>query len=281
MLKVAYPAIKAANSQAQVLFGGLLMDCDADNIALCTSSADPVVNLSIARFFEGALADGAGSDFDGVSFHGYDFCTIDGDPSVCELGQYHNVNWGTSWDTTGPVSLAKAAYLNSVLARYGITGKYLLNTELALLCGRTGLEAACTNPDHESTVSAYIVEGMAAGMAKGLTSMIWFSAAGWRGSGLLDSSLNPLPPYSAYQVARSMLGGATYMGPVTGFNGVTGYEFINKGRYLWVLWSITATGNPQNITLSSMPLTVSDMYGNPIPASTSLDVGLMPIYVGF
>ncbi len=279
MLKVAYPAIKAANSQAQVLFGGLLMDCDADNIALCTSSADSVVNLSIARFFEGALADGAGPDFDGVSFHGYDYSLFEGNPPVSALGQYSNLNRGTSWDTTGPVSLAKAAYLREVLARYGVTGKYLMNTELALLCGRTGMEAACTNPDHESTVSAYIVQGMAEGKADGLTAMIWFSVAGWRGSGLLDSSLNPLPPYSAYQVARSMLGEATYVGPVTGFNGVTGYEFNSNGRRLWVLWSITATGNPQNITLSSMPLTVSDMYGNALPIGMTLGVGLEPIYV--
>ncbi len=279
MLKVAYPAIKAANPQAQVLFGGLLMDCDADHIELCHESGSASAKVSIASFFEGALADGAGPDFDGVSFHGYDYSLFEGNPPFSALGQYSNLNWGASWDTTGPVSLVKGAYLSEVLARYGITGKFLMPTELALLCGRTGTEAACTNPDHESTVGAYIVEAMAEGKADGMAAMIWFSAAGWRGSGLLDSKLNPLPPYFAFAVARSMLGKATFVQAATGFNGVKGYEFINNGRHLWVLWSITATGNPQSITLSSMPLAVYDMYGAALPVGITLNVGLEPIYV--
>jgi hypothetical protein len=68
---------------------------------------------------------------------------------------------------------------------------------------------------------------------------------------------------------------------VTDFNGVKCFEFINNGRHLWVIWSITATGNPQNITLATTPAAVSDMYGNAMPVSTSLGIGLMPVYVEF
>jgi hypothetical protein len=272
MLKVAYPAIKAADPQAQVLFGGLLMDCNADSIGTCLVNHTQAVNLSIARFFDGALADGAAPYFDGVSFHGYDYY----EPG---LGQYYNANWATSWDTTGPVAPVKAAYLQNALARYNVTGKYLMNTELAILCGRDGTEAPCVTHDHEQTVSAYIVQGMAASKADGLIANIWFSVGGWRGSGLLDSSLNPLPSYNAYKVARVKLGEAVFVRAVTEFSGVKGYEFTNNGRHLWVLWSMTTTDN--TLTLGTTPAAVYDIYGNAMPVSTSLDVGLMPVYVEF
>jgi len=113
MLKTAYPAIKAASPSAQVLFGGLLMDCKPE---ICS---DDVKNRS--HFLEGALVNGAGGSFDGVSFHAYDYYQG-------VLGQYSNSNWGTAWNTTGPVLLAKAAYLRQLLAQYHVSGKYLMNT---------------------------------------------------------------------------------------------------------------------------------------------------------
>src|SRR5450759_920104 len=103
MLKTAYPAIKAASPSAQVLFGGLLMDCKPE---ICS---DDVKNRS--HFLEGALVNGAGDFFDGVSFHAYDYYQG-------VLGQYSNSNWGAAWNTTGPVLLVKAAYLRQLLDQY-------------------------------------------------------------------------------------------------------------------------------------------------------------------
>ncbi len=280
MLKIAYPAIKAANLQAQVLFGGLLMDCDADHIDLCTESGSETAKLSIARFFEGALIDGAGSDFDGVSFHAYDFSLFTGNPPLSALGQYGNVNWNTSWDTTGPVVLAKAAYLREVLARYNITGKYLMNTEVAMLCGRTGQEPACTTADHAATQSAYIVQVYASGLASGLPIMIWFSAAGWRGSALFDTQLAPLPARTAFKYASDRLSNATFVKPITDFPGVKGYEFTQDGHRMWVLWSVTAAGNPHLITPGNETVSqVFDMYGSSLGSGATLSVGLEPVYV--
>jgi hypothetical protein len=246
------------------------MGCNPDHIEYC--NGDQAINMRIAHFLEGALVDGAGSDFDGISFHAYDYY-------AGGLGQYSNNNWGTAWNTTGPVALVKAAYLRNLLAQYNVTGKYLMNTELAVLCGATGQEQACTTTDHEATVSSYLVRAYVLEIADGLPTVIWFSVGGWRGSGLLDSSLKPLPAYNAFKVACAKLGETVFMRAVTEFSGVKGYEFFNKGRHLWVLWSMTATDSM--LTLGTTPAAVYDIYGNAMPVSTSLDVGMMPVYVEF
>src|SRR5665811_1194595 len=108
-----------------------------------------------------------------------------------------------------PVALVKGAYLRNLLARYNVTGKYLMNTEVAILCGRTGQETPCTTEDHAKTLSAYIVQAYALGIANGLPNVIWFSVAGWRGSALLDARLNTLPAYTTFQFASARLSNAT------------------------------------------------------------------------
>ena len=70
MLKVAYPQIKAADPQAQVLVGGLLLDCDPRPGAGCSLTAQ---NAIPPKFLEGILRNNGGPYFDGVSFHAYDF----------------------------------------------------------------------------------------------------------------------------------------------------------------------------------------------------------------
>jgi hypothetical protein len=271
MLKVAYPAIKAGNPQAQVLFGGLLMDCDPDHVTQC--GGDPREKLRIGRFFEGALTAGAGPYFDGVSFHAYDYYGL-------ALGKYSNPNWGAAWNTTGPVAIVKAAYLRKVLARFNVTGKYLMNTELAVLCGATSHELFCDS-DQEATVGVYLVQAYAAGTADGLRSMVWFSTGGWRGSELLDSNMDPLPAYNAYQTARRWLGGAIFTRAITEFTNVRGYEFTNNGFRIWVLWSVTQVGNPLSVASGQTPWAVFDLYGNPLPPVDPLNVGLEPIFVLF
>jgi hypothetical protein len=267
MLKVAYPAIKKANPQAQVLFGGLLLNCDPVNV--CPN--DPV-----GKFLKGALDNGAGPYFDGVSFHAYDY--------YWGLGNYSNPNWNSAWNTTGPVYLVKAAYIRGLLAKYNLTGKYLMNTELAVLCGHTGQETYCTNPEHSATVGSYLVQAMAGSKADGILVSIWFSAGGWRGSGLLGLDQSLLPSYNAFKFARSKLGEAVFVRAVTEFSGINGYEFTNGGHRLWVLWSVTSAGNPHLLTVATAPTAVYDTYGSPIPLgnpSTSLSIDLMPVYVEF
>jgi hypothetical protein len=263
MLKTAYPVIKAANPSAQVLFAGLLMDCNPNKCADIPS-----------RFLEGALVNGAGNFLDGISFHAYDYYQLQPD-------QYYSPKWDSSWNTTGPAFLAKAAYLRQLLAQYKIPEKYLINTELALICGSTGLEAPCVTADHEKSVSIYAVQAYAAGIADGLRANIWFSVAGWRGSALLDKRMAPLASYSALKNAGDRLGTAAFVRKITEYSGLQGYEFTSAGHRIWVVWSVTQEGNPHTITLLTAPFAVYDMYGGIQPSSMSLPVGIEPVYVEF
>ncbi|MCK4827856.1 hypothetical protein KA005_69650, partial [bacterium] len=64
MLKVVYPAIKAADPEAKVLIGGLLLDCDP-------TYPPEGKDCKPGKYLEGILRNGGGEYFDIVSFHGY------------------------------------------------------------------------------------------------------------------------------------------------------------------------------------------------------------------
>ena len=271
MLKVAYPAVKKGNPQAQVLFGGLLMGCNPDHIERCVGN--PAENLSVAHFLEGALNNGAGPYFDGISFHAYDY--------YGSLGSYSNANWGSAWNTTGPVASLKVAYLRSLLSRYGLTGKFLMNTEAAVLCGKTGQEPTCVTEAHATTVSIYIVQVFASGIADGLRSVFWFSTDGWRGSQLLDSRLAPLSTYKAYTTVSSRLSEAAFTGVMTRYAHIKGYEFSQNGARVWVLWSVAGDGKPVAVNLGRVPSAMYNMYGDSLPVANPLNVDLEPVFVVF
>ena len=113
MLKAAYPAIKAADPQAQVLVGGLLLD-----------NPDVATN-NTARFLEGILRGGGGPFFDAVSFHSYSYFWG-------TVGQMSNPHWPGSV-TTIP---EKTLFIKDVLNRYGQGYKTLMNTEAGAVLRR-------------------------------------------------------------------------------------------------------------------------------------------------
>jgi hypothetical protein len=262
MLKAAYPQIKAADPQAQVLIGGLLLDCDPRPGAGCATVGNS--NLP-PKFLEGILRNNGGPYFDGVSFHAYDFYQG-------QSGQYGNSNWQSAWNTTGPVFITKAQYLQSLLSQYGASGKFLINTESALLCD------SCSNdPTFETTKAFYVAQAYAAAIAEGLRANIWYSVMGWRNSNLLNSDLSPRPAYTAFQFSRSELCNGTWLRNVTEYTGVKGGEFQRGDRRIWVLWSLD--GNPHSISLSSAPMAAWDTLGNSVSPAASMNVSLNPLYL--
>ena len=250
MLKVVYPAIKTADPQAQVLVGGLLMDCDPNQPPsgkVCTSS----------KFLEGILANNAANAFDGISYHAYDYYGN-------VYGTYNNPNWGASWNTSGPCLVNKAGYLNALLDQYNVSGKYLLNSENALLC-----DTCNSDTDFENTKAYYLVESYAAAMAQGLRANLWFSMLGeWgRNNGLLENPFAvqpnpPLPAFYAYQFAAQELDGATFVGNINNFLGISGYEFAKSNRHVWLMWA--PAGGNVTVTLRAIPLNIFDVDGDPI-----------------
>lgn len=259
MLKAVYPTIKTANSQAQVYVGGLLLDCDP-RLNL------PNKNCTSSKFLEGILHTGASPSFDGISYHGYDYGSN-------IPGVYGNSNWNSSWNT-GPVFITKLAYINSLLAKYGVTGKTIMATETALICDSCGGITA-----FEENKAYYVTQTYAHSIALGLTANIWYYATGWRNSGFLNGDLSPKPAYHAYKTAYNRLYGAAYSGSAD-FPGVKGYKFDLGNHMTWVVWSLD--GSAHDITLPNTPTSVIDSLGNPVSFSgNTLSITIKPLYIEF
>jgi hypothetical protein len=270
MLKVVYPQIKAADPDAQVLVGGLLLDCDPANPPEVKVGSGTYKDCSSSRFIEGILRNGGGDYFDAISFHAYDYY-------YRALGKYGHPGWHSAWDTTGPVASAKANYLRGLLSQYGHPEKYLMNTEVAILCGNTGNESICKTEEFARTKANYLAQVNAAAQAEGLRTNIWFSLTGWRASGLVKGNLEPLPAYQAYQTSVIRLAKAVFSNDLTAFPQVKGYEFVREGTVVWVLWSLD--GEPHPVQLPSPPNAIYDVFGQLLLSDQNLTITLDPVYI--
>jgi len=266
MLKYVYPAIKQADPNAQVLVGGLLLDCDPQNPPLgkdCLSS----------KYFEGILVNGGGPYFDGISYHAYDYRGLGGG-----VGTYSNSNWASAWNTTGPVLIAKLNYLQNLLNSFNITGKYLINTESAVVCD------ACTNDvTHETTKAYYIAQAYASAIRYGLKGNMWYSLLGWRNSGLLTASFDELPGFQAFKFGRQILAPSSSLGDIgaldiSSMTGVKGYKFRKDDRDVWIVWSLDGSSHTVNL-IPGIPDAVYDSLGTSLTPSASLQVTLNPTYI--
>lgn len=264
MLKIVYPQIKAADPQAQVLVGGLVLDCDP-------RQPPQGKDCQPARFLEGILRNNGGPYFDGVSFHAYDHY-------LGTLGQYSNANWHSTWNTTGPVLGTKVAYLRRLLGQYGQSDKFLMNTETALLCGTSGEETPCQTKDFANTKAYYLAQSYASALAADLYANLWYSLFGWRASGLLNPGNQALlPAFDAYRFAVKELHSARFVRQLQEYPGVMGYEFERERRRLWVLWSFDGAEHP--VRPPTLPQSVFDVFGNSIKVDNPLRVTLVPVYV--
>ncbi|MGD2158369.1 MAG: hypothetical protein PVG32_15940 [Anaerolineales bacterium] len=269
MLKLIYPRIKLSDPDAKVLVGGLLLDCDPIHPPETPKGSGKTKDCSPSTFLEGVLQNGGGDFFDGVSFHAYDYYHL-------AQGAYANPNWHSAWDTTGPTLIAKARYLRSLLEEYGYIDKFLVNTEMALLCTSKNQED-CQTEVFNRTKANYLAQSYAAAVAEGLRGNVWYSLTGWRHSGLVDKNLNPFPAYQAYKVSLEALDKAAYWGEITDYPNTKGYDFLREGAHLWIIWSLD--GNTHNIQLPNIPESILDLFGNPIPATEEIEIGLDPIYI--
>ncbi len=259
MLKAVYPEIKRADPNAQVLVGGLLLDCDPNIKPGGRSCVE-------STFLNGIMESSAGPYFDGVSFHAYDFYT--------GTSTYENTNWKSSSSTTGPVSIAKAKYLKDVLSTYGYGQKYLVNTESAVFKGENVMEPPC-NPDYndlmpsiEETKVDYVVQSNAVAVAEGWKANIWYSAFGVRCSGLLNSDLSPKPAYYAFQFVQHELREAVFVRQITEYPQLMGYEYEIPGRKLWVIWAMD--GQAHTIPLPVLPLEINKMGADGQPVNEAI-----------
>ncbi len=270
MLKTVYPAIKEANPQAQVLLGGLLLDCDPDNPP---EGAD----CASARFFEGVLAGGGAPFFDAVSFHGY---------PPYSAGSLWMDTFYPGWAARGGVVSGKIAYLRAVMQRYGVE-KPLFHTESSLLCPEWNA-ADCLPPGEPflQAQAGYVLRLLTRNWALGVEATIWydFEGPGWRYASLVGADAsNPKPAFRAFRFLRRKLAGMTYVGEISPMEGVQGYAFAGPEHTTWVVWPADvmppATPVPQELSLPPGLLYVYDALGQDItPLNFTLTV-TAPVYI--
>jgi hypothetical protein len=281
MMEAVYLRIKEADPNAQVLVGGLLLDCDPVN-------PPEGRNCVESRFLTGILQyskdKAIGPNFDGVSFHAYDF--YDG------RGAYSNLNWHSASSTIGPVSIAKAHYLKSVLSSFGYGDRYLLNTENAVFWGENILTPPCNaSPEDQANIEVtkvyHVVESYAAAISEGWKANVWYSMFGVRCSGLLNGDMSPKDSYYAYQYTRQKLGAVEFERSISDYAGIMGYEYESPGRSTWVIWSLDKQAH--TILLPTTPLEVNRIGddGRPVrvfPDGLMLNIGqsdLAPRFIEF
>ena len=262
MLKVVYPMMKAANPNAKVLTGGIVLDCDPNNLAAC--NGDP----RSSRYLEGILRSTQGNYFDGIAFHAYDYL---GESS--SIGKFANLSWDSAWNNdVGTVVNAKTAFIKSMLNSFNVTGKFLVNTELALL----DVPQNCANC--EETKAYYLAQSYASAIKQGLLANVWYSYFGWRGSQLATSVQSTLPAYTAYDIAQDQLADATFLQDITSYANVKAMAFNRDNKQVWLIWS--KDGANHLITLPNVPLEILDVYGvSYTPIDANFNVTIQPHYL--
>ncbi|MBA3530524.1 MAG: hypothetical protein H0T73_01195 [Ardenticatenales bacterium] len=258
MLKRVYPAIKRADPTAQVLIGGLLLDCDPTN---------PPANKSCesARFLEGILRNGGGNFFDMVAYHGYVFWAN------------NRVDWSqhdSNWQTRGGAVLGKLNFIRQMLAAHNISKPVIL-TEAGLLCHES---TTCPVAEFEADKANYAVRLYSRAWANGLQGAIWFTldGPGWREGGMLDAAQNPRPVFTTVHFLATRLSGGTYVGQDS-VGSREGYIFRNAGRTYRIYWT-----NDTSSTTVSLPTgaLVYDKYGRQMfPVGGTMPVGFDPVII--
>ena len=233
MLKAIYPAVKAADPQAQVYLGGIAYE-DYDKGSF------------VPDFLDDLLDAGGGAYFDVLNFHYY--------PVFADV-----------WNRYGNDVGGKAAYLRTELQRFGLS-KPLAVTEVGQpTLGPQGDE----QPYSDERTSRYVVQAMARGMVAGLRVIIWYTLQDSPGDprhyGLMQSDGTPKPSYKAYRVLATELGdvqtGRVLHKQDVGTGNVEGYLFAtNDGKQKAVLWSTDES--EQRVALPSTALRIVGLYGD-------------------
>jgi hypothetical protein len=254
LLKVAYPAIKAADPSAVVFNGGLLLDRPYDPASGEGRSG---------RFLEGVLEAGAGASFDVLAYHSYSF--FDGTP-----------DGGATQDW-------KPAYLRGILARYGVS-KPLFNTEGALLCLQAS--PACAQAQAFAIPRLY-----ARTLRDGVGGFVWYlyESDDFRSTALVEPSdpTQRRPAHLAFAQATAALDGLGYAGPLSGLPaGAEGHLLRAGRRAAAVLWANTPVGvvlRPDG----AGPLACAEWDGAPLPCARDgagrllIEAGPGPRYVSW
>jgi Beta-galactosidase len=227
MLKYAYPAIKAADPEAQVILGGLAYDNFIGESETGQFNRD---------FIADVLKNGGGDYFDVMNFHYYYFSR-------------------ETWENI----IGKATQLKNVLAYWGVTKP--------MICSEVGIWGDEDDYHLELQaryVPVVYARGLSAELCSIIWfPLSTLEGDTFEGGLLREEDLSEKPAYKAYQVMNSQLNGYKYTG-YAGQNGIEGYSFrpAAGGRTRQVLWTdIENASAVAAISITAGHLTVTDKLG--------------------
>jgi hypothetical protein len=206
MLSVVYPAIKAADPQAQVLFGGIAHDWYKDHPS----------PFSFA-FLDDVLRAGGGEYFDIMNFHTYP-------------------PFATNWATQGPGLYEKTQYIRAKLADYGLE-KPIFITETA---HHSNAAWEGIGGSHEMQMR-FVAQLYTQALAADVEVLVWFALADPGSPYPFDSGLVSRgppaavkPAFAVYQTAANQLTNARFVRRLsleeTGQAAMEAYEFVHDAR---------------------------------------------------
>jgi hypothetical protein len=240
MLKAVYPAVKAANPNAQVVFGGIAYDGFTEN-----------GGVFVRRFLDDVLAAGGGDYFDIMNFHQY--------PA-----------FSTAWtNNKGPGLREKTVAIRQKLAQYGLD-KPIIITETGWHNNNHPIF-----PGSDEIQSRYVVSLFAQGLAADVKINTWWpfidiGPAYEYDSGLLTNNFHLKPAYHVFRLMTRELTHAQFVSTLT--NAQTGnadlevHHFTDglTGQTLYVAWR-NPVNNPNlpglPLQLNANQVLVKDMYG--------------------
>ncbi len=272
MLKAVYPAIKAANPDAQVVFGGIAYEGFDD--------VEPPGTF-VRSFVPDVLAAGGGDFFDYMNFHKYPGC------ANCD----------------GPGVIEKTAIVRGILAEHGVSKPMIIS--------ETGWHTNHLPPyfpGSDELQSRFVVKLFTQMYPADIEIAIWFMMHDLEGyqflNGLVDRSSPPVrkPAFYVFQRMNKLLRQAIYMRTwseaESGHERFEVYEFFDQrdNKPLLITWL-----NPINwldpdevevdesLVVPASRVTVTDIYGTSqvvhdaddgvVDQKTVISVNGRPLYI--
>jgi hypothetical protein len=272
MLAAVYPAVKAANPQAQVVFGGIAYDWFQDQNG-------PFVR----EFLDDVLTAGGGNYFDIMNFHSY---------------PVFSKNWNGQGANAGPGLLEKANFIrNKLQNEYGVY-KPMIITEAGWHSNNPQ-----NHPSNHDIQARYVVQLFTQSLAADLDVMIWWMLQD-PGGGYWDNGLvtNATPPvrklsYTVFQNMVEEMSTTHYQRRLplsqTGNSKLEAYQFVDwvHRRTLYIAWLNPVNGSETHpLLIPATSVTVKAMEGNVLftikdgadgvlDGKVTVHVGSRPIYI--
>jgi hypothetical protein len=258
MLCAVYPAIKAANPEAQIVFGGIAYDHFLDGEGR---------GAFVREFLGDVLKAGGGECFDIMNFHYYP-------------------PFEPNWLSYGPGLAGKAAHLRQT---YDLGEKPMMVTEAGWHSHDYSVY-----PSSPQMQAGYVVKLFTQAMYSDIQALTWWTwidpGGGYGPNGLLTQQFIPKPAYTVFRDAARRLGTATPSERLYLSNrNIEVYRFTSaSGQPLFVLWS--RDDQSHMITLPLAKGQIVDMYGNRRQVVTdgadgrydgriTVSAGIDPLYV--